>query len=392
MSKQYFVATEKQQNTTSIKMTTSKIDADMQADMANFATYEELATLEAQFNDVDTQVMARQYILSTPLFARRKALIAKVDNFWPIALEQVPESIDQFILPSDSELLNDCLKDITLERFETPETLPTSSDNVDDFGEPRSFRITFHFAMNDWFTNESLTKTFWYRRRTEDEKAYIESFAGLVSEPVKIDWKKDKDLTHGLLNSSCKLFEAQQKAGSGTKASTLPEYEQLCKKIEKASGEAQSFFSFFGYRGPWISAEESAEAKKIARAQAGKSALERSEAESENENENENEDEPPEPEMPEDMETEIFPDGETLAVELADDFFPGAVKYYTMAREADLLSDDDFEDDDEEDEDDEDGDEAVPDLVALVGGKGGKDGRASEQASPGHPPSKKRKT
>ena len=364
-------------------------DAEMQADMANFATYEELATLEAQFNDVDTQVMARQYVLSTPLFARRKALIAKVDNFWPIALEQVPESIDQFILPSDSELLNDCLKDITLERFETPATLPTSSDNVDDFGEPRSFRITFHFSPNDWFTNESLTKTFWYRRRNEDEKAYIDSFAGLVSEPVKIDWKKGKDLTHGLLNSSCRLFEAQQKAGSDIKASTLPEYEQLCKKIEKASGEAQSFFSFFGYRGPWISAEASAEAKKTARAEAAKSEP------SEKETEEDETDEMPEPEMPEDMETEIFPDGETLAVELADDFFPGAVKYYTMAREADLLSDDDFEDDDEEEEEDEDDDKAVPDLVALVGGKGGKggkNGRSNEQASPGHPPSKKRKT
>jgi hypothetical protein len=360
-------------------------DATMKADMDNFATYEELATLEAQFNDVDTQVMARQYILSTPLYARRKALIAKVDNFWPIALEQIPESIDQFILPSDSELLNDCLKDITLERFETPATVPASSDNVDDFGEPRSFRITFHFSPNDWFTNESLTKTFWYRRRTEDEKAYIESFAGLVSEPVKIDWKKGKDLTHGLLNSACKLFEAQQRAGSDTKARTLPEYEQLCKKIAKTSTEAQSFFSFFGYRGPWISAEESAEAKKTAREQAARSVPDKVEAE----NENEDEDELPEPEMPEDMETEIFPDGETLAVELADDFFPGAVKYYTMAREADLISDDDFEDDDEEDVDDEDDDEEVPDLVALVGGK---NGRSNGQASPGQPATKKRKT
>jgi len=362
-------------------------DAEMQAEMAAFATYEELATLEAQFNDVDTQIMARQFILSKPLFARRKALIAKVINFWPIALEQVPESIDQFILPSDSELLNDCLKDITLERFETPETFPSNSDNVDDFGEPRSFRITFHFAMNDWFTNESLTKTFWYRRRTEDVKASVDSFAGLVSEPVKIDWKKGKDLTHGLLNSSCKLFEAQQKAGSDTKASTLPEYEQLCKKIEKTSGEAQSFFLFFGYRGPWISAEASAEAKKAARAQAATSEPEKEGTEVEET------DEMPDPEMPEDMETEIFPDGETLAVELADDFFPGAMKYYTLAREADLISDDEFEDDDgeddEDDDDDDDDDQAVPDLVALVGGKSGK---SNGQASPGQPPNKKRKT
>ena len=355
-------------------------DAEMQAEMAAFATYEELATLEAQFNDVDTQIMARQFILSKPLFARRKALIAKVINFWPIALEQVPESIDQFILPSDSELLNDCLKDITLERFETPETFPSNSDNVDDFGEPRSFRITFHFAMNDWFTNESLTKTFWYRRRTEDVKASVDSFAGLVSEPVKIDWKKGKDLSEGLTDMTVALFEARKKTGDFM-AKGLPEYTALKKKVETANGMNTSFFTWYGFvsNRRYVSAEESAKANEefatkkaeLGAAKAGAEQLEQ--------------DDGTEADADDDTEVEVHEAGEELAIALADDLWPGAIRYFTEAQEMDVMSELDFE----EMEDDSDDGEPI-DIRALVQEKGGK-GAGRKASGSGAPPSKKQK-
>lgn len=340
--------------------------ADVKADMA---TYEELAALEQTFDEVDNVIIARQYKLSKPLYTQRSSLIKKIDNFWTIALEQAPEEIDQYIMPSDSELFAACLKDIDLDRFDIPETIPDSSNNVDDYGQPRSFKLTFEFSENDWFSDASITKTFWYRHSKH-------GLATLVSEPVKINWKKGKDLTRGLLDASCNLFEAQKKAGKGTKAKSLPEFEQLQKKIRTSTGGAQSFFTFFGYRGPWISEEESREATKKMREDKGKYDPDADMEEASPDMDSDGEDE----------ESEIFPGGAELATVLAEDFYTGAIKYFTEAQEADLMSDDDFEDVDGEDDGDDD--EEVPNLVELV--NGGK-GKGAADTAAGQPPKKKRK-
>jgi len=352
-------------------------------------TYEALASIEHSFDDVDTQILSRQYLLTHPLYAKRRTTIAQIPNFWPIALEQAPAEIDQFILPSDSEVLA-ALTDISLERPEVPSTLPkdgdSATDNVEAYGQPRSFNLTFTFSPNDWFTNTSITKHFRYRRSKD-------GMAGLTSDPVQINWKKGKDLTKGLLTASYKLFAAQQKAGTTANSAKLPEFGALRKQLEKDSDGAQSFFSFFGYRGAWISEEESRAANTKYRAE-----MKRRQDEAANTAAPApapaDEDEDEEVDM-EDALTEIFPEGETLATVFAEDFFPGAIKYFTSAQEADLMSDDGFEDMDEDEEDEDD--DSLMDLRTLVKGYKGKPAGGKKEkvedvdASVGQPPKKKRK-
>lgn len=157
--------------------------------------------------------------------------------------------------------------------------------------------------------------------------------------------------------------------------------------LDKESEGAQSFFSFFGYRGAWISEEENAAANAKYREDMKKR---RDNPSFKPDEDNDEEDE--EPNM-EDVMTEIFPEGETLATVFAEDFFPGAIKYFTSAQEADLMSDDGFEDMDGVEEDDEEDEEGVMDLRSLVKGyKGKSKGKVEDvDTSAGQPPKKKRK-
>jgi hypothetical protein len=320
-------------------------------------------------SSVDIQIIARQYNLSKPLYARRRELCRKIQNFWPVALEQCPPEIDQHIVPSDSEVMASALKDIHMERFEVPDSIPDKSENPADYGQPRSVKLTFEFSENEWFTDSTITKNFWYRRNQS-------GYTGLVSDPVKINWKKGKDLTKGLLDASCKLFEAQKKS-KDTEVSKLPEYQQLKKRIEKSAAQSPSFFAFFGYRGPWISAEESTEASKKFREKLlnPEGAMEDTAAEDEINTDYED--------------VEIFPDGDTLATVFAEDFYTSAIRYFITAQESELMSDEDFEDEEDDLDDGEDDDDAVPDLVGIVKGDSVK--RENKEKGEGQPPAKKRK-
>ena len=189
--------------------------------------------------------------------------------------------------------------------------------------------IKFEFKENDWFRNEVLEKKFWYRR---DSKG----FAGLVSEPVKINWKsKEKDLTGGLLDLVCSAYEEEQQskttngkeqaAKKGDKRLT-PLQKQLKSKISKTATGGFSFFAWFGYIGHRVTAEESAAAtaKQQAEREAQK-AGKKIDPPSENDVEGDEDDEE------EDLsyELEIFPDGDDLAVAISEDLWPGALKYFS---------------------------------------------------------------
>lgn len=235
-------------------------------------------------------------------------MIAKLPNFWALVLEQVPPEIDGYIQPSDSQIFAECLQSIEVTRFE-----------IDDAaGSPRSFTIKFGFGPNEYFDNEVLEKKFWHRRA-------LDGWSGLVSEPVKINWKKGKDTTDGLTDAAVELFEARKKL-SGDKQSAkfkkLPEYQKLIKKMELSEEGTQSFFSWFGFASvrPYVTAEQSAKAaKKEAEERAKRSKGEKVEQEKE--------------EVDDDLdlfeESEIFPGGEELATLIAEDVWPNAIKYFS---------------------------------------------------------------
>lgn len=278
-----------------------------------------------------------------PLYARRQELVkSKLENhdFWPRVFAAAPADIDNSILSSDAEIIGTCLKNVNVERFEL---------NDKGEGEPRSVRITFEFNQNPeniWIEDEKVVKTFYWRKQvTRTKKGKYQFWEGLISEPVRIHWKKDHDPTKGLLDAACNLFDAEKKAVAesgkkltGEERTKLAEYEKLVSQVEKMELEAEkadgedadddipdstSFFAFFGYRGPDVAAEESAAAAKedderFAKVLKGETL------------DDEPDDEDDEDEDDEDglEEAEIFPDGESLATDFADDLFPNALQYY----------------------------------------------------------------
>ncbi|TDZ13188.1 putative nucleosome assembly protein [Colletotrichum spinosum] len=287
-------------------------------------TYEELADIEQEFEQVETEMLRKQYELSRPLYEKRAAIVAKIPNFWPLVFEQSPPEIDEYIQPSDASVLLASLKNVSVTRFEL--------ENGQN-GDPRSIAIRFEFKSNDHFENEVLEKKFWWRTSP--------NYTGLVSEPVNIKWKPGKDLTDGLLDAVQKVWDQGGPVLTGKgKPEPTAEAKALKQKIEDNSMDAVSFFCWFGYVGKRISAEESAatlakEAEDLRKRKAGEKV--------EEEEEDDEEDE---------FEYEIFPDGDDIAQAIAQDLWPDALSYFTQAQEAGELSDADFETEDE-DEDEE---------------------------------------
>ena len=206
-------------------------------------------------------------------------------------------------------------------------------------GDPRSFKISFQFDRNDYFENEALEKTFWHRRSKD-------RWTGLVSEPVKVKWKKNMDPTEGLLDLAVDAYNedsngsGKEEAGQGgNKGNTKsPEsvpraYNRLVDRLEESNPSSLSFFAFFGYRGRSITAEESAKAMDDQlKGSEGDSATNIPETEQESPEEDltsiikrtintdENQDDPPV--------HEIYPAGEELAIAICEDLFPGALRYF----------------------------------------------------------------
>ncbi|KAF2212131.1 hypothetical protein CERZMDRAFT_42202 [Cercospora zeae-maydis SCOH1-5] len=311
-------------------------------------TYEQLASIESEFEEIDNEIMKKQYELSKAAHAKRAEAVAKIPNFWPLVIEASPPEIDGFVHPQDSKIFAESLTNISVARHELDATPQ---------GHPRSVTITFEFKENEAFEEKVLEKKFWYRRASD-------GWVGLVSEPVKIHWKKGQDMTEGLTDAAVALFEARKKTGDMTNKG-LPEYTALKKKTEHSNGQNTSFFSWFGF------------------------ARKRGEKVEMPEEEEEEDDEAGDGEgMYGDQAVEVFDNGDDLATTLAEEIWPNAIKYFTQAQEMDDadMSEMDFEDMDEDGDDDDD-DEPV-DIRSLVADKGGKSNKRQSDAGP---PAKKQK-
>ncbi|KXX72958.1 Protein SET, partial [Madurella mycetomatis] len=205
-------------------------------------SYEQLSDLEREFDEVETEIIRQQYTLSKPLYAKRAELVSRIPNFWPLVLEQAPMDIDEYIQPSDSALLLSSLTSLSVSRFEL--------EADEKKGDPRSVAIRFEFADNDHFEDKVLEKKFWWRQSKD-------GFAGLVSEPVEIRWKKGKDLTDGLLGLVKAVWDEQQaapkkeanKGGKKDKVELTEKQKALKEKIDKTGMGGVSFFAWFGYIG-----------------------------------------------------------------------------------------------------------------------------------------------
>ncbi|GAW21021.1 hypothetical protein ANO14919_105340 [Xylariales sp. No.14919] len=311
-------------------------------------TIKELHLFEAAISDVDTEVTAKQYLMSRDIFAARQKTIAKIPSFWAVTFDNAASELEAAVTPADLEVFSAALTSVEVTRPEIPASAKPSDLGLDKFGEPRSLQFTFRFGDNEWFSDKELTKAFYFRYGKDGS-------AGLVSEPIKINWKSPaKDLTQGLSDAALAFWNAQ-KADPSQKldgvlandarhardaaAKNLPEYQSLAKKLESNVEGALSFFNFFSYRGRWISAAEHVEAKaelfaKRRAAQAGQ------------ETEEEDDDDDDDEDFTEEA-VETFPAGHEVAVTIAEDIFPNAIDYF-MGNTID--SDIEIDDDDDEDE------------------------------------------
>lgn len=260
-------------------------------------------------------------------------------------LEQASPDIDTYIQPSDTEVLNTALTDIVVERFKVAGGPASGASGVaktnghghghgiggkmgEEEGDPRSILIRFEFAPNEWFEDDVLEKRFWYRRARD-------GWAGLVSEPVGITWKEGKDLTEGLGHAAGRLWEAEKALlGEGADAEWkearkgLREYKELLERLESSTPGAQSFFAWFAFRGRDVGAEESVVAKREERErrarvrEGGDGRGKKCELGVVGEDESLEEDE-------DEYEHEVFPLGDELAISIAEDLWPGAIKYFS---------------------------------------------------------------
>jgi nucleosome assembly protein 1-like 1 len=172
----------------------------------------EHAKLEAQFQEEVLQLEKKYFTKFTPLYQRRATivngaaeptedeiaagkgedeeeetkaeeeepkkeetaatLVAGIPEFWLSAMKyQI--SLAEMITDRDEEALKH-LTDIRMEYLDRP-----------------GFRLIFEFAENEFFTNKTITKTYYY----QEESGYGGDFIYDHAEGDKIDWKADKDLT-----------------------------------------------------------------------------------------------------------------------------------------------------------------------------------------------------
>ncbi|KAJ4145922.1 hypothetical protein LMH87_004753 [Akanthomyces muscarius] len=289
----------------------------------NPVSFSKLQELEDDFEDVEVELLRQQAKLTADLYTKRAQVIADIPNFWPLVLEQSPADLDEYIQPTDSAVLLNSLTDLSVERFE-----------LASGGDPRSIAIKLTFGPNEYFSDTTLEKKFWWRYAKD-------GWAGLVSEPVKINWKsKDKDLTQGLLDLVCQVRAAERQLPAGKKLDDDAEPKKsLLAQMEATGLGGVSFFAWFGFCGRNVSAEESKEAFKEEQAKRQKRKAGEEVDEDDDEDDDDDFDE---------YDTEIFPTADDVAVCIAEDVWPNAIKYFITAMEHDALSDMDFEESDEE--------------------------------------------
>ncbi len=258
--------------------------------------------------------MRQEEILSRPVYRKRQAIVSRIPHFWPLVFEQAPPEFEPHFKPTDSRVFADSLKSFEVSRFEVGQ-----DGSVVPGGSPRSFKISFEFAPNEWFEDTVLEKKFWFRRARDN-------WCGLVSEPVRIEWKQGKDLTDGLLDHAVRLFDARKELfghpdeQSAVKA--LREWEELTVNSNQHFEGGLSFFAWFAF----VSDRRYVTAAESTKAQAADA--ERREKIRNGAN--------PGPEIEAeidhwDPEAEIYMDGEELATLLAEDIWPQAIAYFSQS-------------------------------------------------------------
>jgi nucleosome assembly protein 1-like 1 len=169
------------------------------------------AKLEAEFQEEVLQLEKKYFAKFTPLYEKRAKIVngdseptdaeveaGKADQDDDEEAEEAAEKkeetpaedmkgIPEFWLSAMKNQIS--LAELITDRDE--EALRSLTDIRMEYLDRPGFRLIFEFAPNDFFTNKTIAKTYFYR----EENGYGGDFIYDHAEGDKIDWKAGKDLT-----------------------------------------------------------------------------------------------------------------------------------------------------------------------------------------------------
>lgn len=151
--------------------------------------------------------------------------VAGIPEFWLSAMKN-QVSLAELITDRDEAALKH-LTDIRMEYTDKP-----------------GFRLIFDFAENEFFTNKTITKTYYY----QEESGYGGDFIYDHAEGDKIDWKAGKDLTVRIENKKQRNKSEQtplafEPLSYLSNINFIPDTKQT--RVVKKTVPVESFFNFF---------------------------------------------------------------------------------------------------------------------------------------------------
>ncbi|KAK2749169.1 hypothetical protein FQN57_006784 [Myotisia sp. PD_48] len=204
----------------------------------------EHAKLEAAFQDEVLELEKKYFAKYTPLYERRAAIVdgkteptdteveagkddddeaedaeKKEGDDNALASESAAAGIPEFWLSAMKNQIS--LADLITDRDE--EALKHLTDIRMEYLDKPGFRLIFEFSDNEFFTNKTITKAYYY----QEENGYGGDFIYDYAEGDKIDWKEGKDLTVRM--------ESKKQRNKNTKQT----------RVVKVTVPTESFFNFF---------------------------------------------------------------------------------------------------------------------------------------------------
>ncbi|KAI1776112.1 nucleosome assembly protein [Hypoxylon cercidicola] len=200
--------------------------------------------LEAEFQEEVLQLEKKYFAKFTPLYEQRASIIngkveptedqvkageedneedeeTKAEKSDKAATEtaEAVEGIPEFWLSAMKNQIS--LAEMITDRDEA--ALRYLTDIRMEYLDKPGFRLIFEFAENSFFTNKTITKTYFY----QNESGYGGDFIYDHAEGDKIDWKEGQDLTVRI--------ESKKQRNKNTKQT----------RIVKKTVPTESFFNFF---------------------------------------------------------------------------------------------------------------------------------------------------
>ncbi|KAF2404568.1 putative nucleosome assembly protein Nap1 [Trichodelitschia bisporula] len=205
----------------------------------------EHARLEAEFQEEVLELEKKYFKKFTPLYEKRARIVNGLeeptedevsagqqkdeegepkiqeleDTPAEDASELAPKGVPEFWLSSMKNQIS--LAEMITDRDE--EALQHLADIRMEYLDKPGFKLIFEFTENEFFTNKTLTKTYFY----QEENGYGGDFIYDHAEGQSIDWKSGKDLTVRIENKKQRNKNTKQ------------------TRIVKKTVPCESFFNFF---------------------------------------------------------------------------------------------------------------------------------------------------